>query len=123
MAPSLTPHEFVAKWSGDTRKERSVSQEHFLDLCRLVGHETPGENRDGTLVFEAGAAMSDDPRVTAISAAAQRLVAQREAWLNEPGLSEAELKQRTLTKLCNQRPPWLDQAHTELDQAVCDAYG
>lgn len=38
-------------------------------------------------------------------------------------MSEAELKQRTLTKLYNQRPPWLDQAHTELDQAVCDAYG
>ncbi|NCC37552.1 MAG: class I SAM-dependent DNA methyltransferase, partial [Chloroflexia bacterium] len=35
-----------------------MSQEHFIDLCRLVGHETPGENRDGTLVFEAGAAKS-----------------------------------------------------------------
>ncbi len=55
---ALTPHEFVAKWRGDTRKERSVSQEHFIDMCRLVGHETPGENRDGTLVFEAGAATS-----------------------------------------------------------------
>uniref|UniRef100_UPI0013EAB9D7 class I SAM-dependent DNA methyltransferase n=1 Tax=Candidatus Chloroploca sp. Khr17 TaxID=2496869 RepID=UPI0013EAB9D7 len=65
----------------------------------------------------------DDPRIAAISDAAQRLVAQRDAWLNEPGLSEAELKQRTLTKLYNQRPDWLDQAHKELDQAVCDAYG
>jgi hypothetical protein len=50
----FTPHDFAAKWRGDTRKERSVSQEHFIDLCRLLGHETPGENRDGTLVFEAG---------------------------------------------------------------------
>jgi hypothetical protein len=58
MAPSITPHEFSAKWRGDTRKERSVSQEHFIDLCRLLGHETPGDNRDGTLVFEAGAAKS-----------------------------------------------------------------
>ena len=55
---TLTPHEFVAKWHGDTRKERSVSQEHFIDLCRLLGHETPGDNKDGTLVFEAGAAKS-----------------------------------------------------------------
>lgn len=55
---SLTPHEFVQKWRGDARKERSVSQEHFIDLCRLIGHETPGENRDGTLVFEAGATKS-----------------------------------------------------------------
>ena len=56
--PSMTPHEFVTKWRGDTRKERSVSQEHFIDLCRLVGHETPGENRDGTLAFEAGVSKS-----------------------------------------------------------------
>jgi hypothetical protein len=55
MLPTLTPQAFVAKWRGDTRKERSVSQEHFIDLCRLLGHETPGENRDGSLAFEAGA--------------------------------------------------------------------
>jgi type II restriction/modification system DNA methylase subunit YeeA len=57
MSP-LTPHEFVQKWRGDTRKERSVSQEHFIDLCRLIDHETPGDNRDGTLVFEAGVGKS-----------------------------------------------------------------
>jgi hypothetical protein len=55
MPPTLTPQACVAKWRGDTRIERSVSQEHFIDLCRLLGHETPGENRDGTLAFEAGA--------------------------------------------------------------------
>lgn len=55
MTATLTPHAFVQKWRGDERKERSVAQEHFIDLCRLIGHETPGENRDGTLVFEAGA--------------------------------------------------------------------
>jgi type II restriction/modification system DNA methylase subunit YeeA len=54
MPPAITPQQFVAKWRGDTRKERSVSQEHFIDLCRLLGHETPGDNRDGTLAFEAG---------------------------------------------------------------------
>jgi hypothetical protein len=27
MAPSMSPHEFLTKWRGDTRKERSVSQE------------------------------------------------------------------------------------------------
>jgi len=49
MPPTLTPQEFVAKWRSNRRKERSVSQEHFIDLCRLLGHQTPGENRDGTL--------------------------------------------------------------------------
>jgi hypothetical protein len=55
MSPTITPQELVAKWRGETRKERSVSQEHFIDLCRLLGHKTPGENRDGSLAFEEGA--------------------------------------------------------------------
>jgi hypothetical protein len=33
------------------------------------------------------------------------------------------LKKRTLTNLYNQRPAWLDQAHTKLDAAVFAAYG
>ena len=53
--PTITPQELVAKWRGDTRKERSVSQEYFINLCALIGHETPGDNRDGTLAFEEGA--------------------------------------------------------------------
>ncbi|MEI6179564.1 MAG: DNA methyltransferase, partial [Chloroflexales bacterium] len=64
-----------------------------------------------------------DPCVEAIAAAAKRLVELRDAWLNEAGLSEAELKKRTLTNLYNERPPWLDQAHKALDQAVFTAYG
>ena len=55
MPPAITPQQFVAKWRNETRKERSVSQEHFIDLCRMLGHETPGDNRDGTLAFEEGA--------------------------------------------------------------------
>jgi len=34
-----------------------------------------------------------------------------------------ELKKRTLTNLCNQRPTWLDLAHVKLDAAVFAAYG
>ena len=30
---------------------------------------------------------------------------------------------RTLTKLHNERPTWLDLAHKTLDEAVFDAYG
>jgi hypothetical protein len=33
------------------------------------------------------------------------------------------LKERTLTKLYNERPAWLDLAHRKLDEAVADAYG
>jgi hypothetical protein len=61
--------------------------------------------------------------VQAIAGAARELVAKRDAWLNPPGAGQADLKQRTLTNLYNQRPTWLDLAHRQLDQAVLDAYG
>ena len=35
----------------------------------------------------------------------------------------ARLKERTLTKLYNERPAWLNFAHKKLDAAVADAYG
>ena len=36
---------------------------------------------------------------------------------------EKQLAQRTLTKLYNERPAWLAQAHEALDAAVAAAYG
>jgi len=65
----------------------------------------------------------NDPRVEAIAQAARELVAKRAAWLNPPGVSESELRRRTLTNLYNERPTWLDLAHRRLDAAVFDAYG
>ena len=41
MPATLTPQEFVNKWRKSTLTERAASQEHFIDLCRLVGHKTP----------------------------------------------------------------------------------
>ena len=39
------------------------------------------------------------------------------------GISDSELKKRTLTKLYNERPQWLANAHETLDEAVFAAYG
>jgi len=39
----MTPAEFIAKWSRSELKERASAQEHFLDLCALVGHEPPAK--------------------------------------------------------------------------------
>ena len=39
----MTPAAFIAKWRASTLKERSASQEHFLDLCRLLDEPTPAE--------------------------------------------------------------------------------
>src|SRR5207237_5595407 len=36
--------EFVAKWSAVDLPERAASQEHFVDLCRLLGQPTPAED-------------------------------------------------------------------------------
>jgi len=85
-----------------------------------------------------------NPHADAIAAAARRLCELRENWLNPPEwvkqqpevvpgypdrllpVDEAaakELKKRTLTNLYNARPAWLTKSHTQLDQAVAEAYG
>ena len=85
----------------------------------------------------------------AVARAAKRLDNLREAWLNPPAWTmrlpealplgmetspypdrvlpkpghEKDLADRTLTKLYNQRPAWLDSAQKSLDAAVAVAYG
>jgi len=52
----ITPAQFVQKWSPVTLPERAASQEHFIDLCRLLGQPTPAE-QDATgaeYTFEKG---------------------------------------------------------------------
>ena len=39
----MTPDEFIAKWQASKLKERSASQEHFIDLCRLLDEPTPAD--------------------------------------------------------------------------------
>lgn len=53
----LTPQEFVEKWRQSKLKERSASQEHFIDICRMLGHPTPAKaDPEGTtFTFEKGA--------------------------------------------------------------------
>ena len=92
---SLALPTFIARWQAATLTEKSGAQQHFIDLCRLLGQPTPAE-----------ADPTGDPRVEAIAQAARELVQKRDAWLNPPGASEADLKKRTLTNLYNQRPAW-----------------
>jgi type II restriction/modification system DNA methylase subunit YeeA len=92
----------------------------------------------------AAADYAADPRAIKIAAAAALLNERRENWLNPADLvkrvpevvagypdrilpvneaAATELKNRTLTKLYNARPAWLDNAHKALDEAVAEAYG
>ena len=53
----MTAEEFIAKWRASRLKESSAAQEHFIDLCRLLGEPTPAEG-DPTgdhYCFERGA--------------------------------------------------------------------
>lgn len=56
----MNPIEFQRKWIGVDLKERSAAQEHFLDLCRVLGHPTPAEMdpHGEYFTFERGAAKS-----------------------------------------------------------------
>lgn len=64
----------------------------------------------------------DDPRVQRIADAARELVRLRDNYLNPPGISASDLRNRTLTNLYNENPVWLKNAHAVLDRAVSDAY-
>jgi hypothetical protein len=96
---------------------------------------------------------ADDPRAQRIAVEAMKLDVLRCAWLNPPDLVDivpevtlvaapgeeprrypdrivpktaeaaAKLKERTLTKLYNERPRWLALVHEALDSAVAAAYG
>ena len=57
MPGSLSAAEFAAKWRDNARRERASSQEHFIDLCRMLGVQTPNEaDPSGEwYTFEAGA--------------------------------------------------------------------
>ncbi len=39
----MTPQQFIAKWKRADLSERSACQQHFLDLCELLGQPKPAE--------------------------------------------------------------------------------
>ena len=52
----MTPTAFIAKWRANARNERAAAQEHFLDLCALLGEPTPNSDATGAAyAFEKGA--------------------------------------------------------------------
>ncbi|HEY1931459.1 MAG TPA: DNA methyltransferase [Acetobacteraceae bacterium] len=60
----MTPQEFVRKWRPVALTERQTAQEHFGDLCRLLGEPTPIEaDPDGIdYAFEKGASRATGGR-------------------------------------------------------------
>ena len=60
---TLTPQEFVHRWRGNRQKERSASQSHFIDLCRVLDLPTPMEDdpTGETYAFERAATKTGGP--------------------------------------------------------------
>ncbi len=60
----MTPQQFIAKWQRVTLSERSACQQHFLDLCELLGQPKPAEaDPEGTwYTFEKGVQTSEDKK-------------------------------------------------------------
>lgn len=54
----MTWQEFKLKWRTATGNERQTAQEHFIDLCRCLGHPTPNdpESKGTGFEFEKGVA-------------------------------------------------------------------
>src|SRR3954468_11386961 len=57
----MTPQEFIAKWKPVQLSERSAAQQHFLDLCDLLGQPKPAAaDPEGTwYTFERGCHKTD----------------------------------------------------------------
>ncbi|MFG0284375.1 MAG: class I SAM-dependent DNA methyltransferase [Phycisphaerales bacterium JB039] len=101
----MNPVEFASKWSRVELPERAASQEHFLDLCRLLGQPTPAEH-DSTgaeYTFEKGVTTAEGQgyadawwrgkfaveykkkgKYKTLEAAYQQLLRYREALENPP---------------------------------------
>jgi type II restriction/modification system DNA methylase subunit YeeA len=39
----ISPRQFITKWLNSPIKERAAAQEHFLDICRMLGELSPAE--------------------------------------------------------------------------------
>jgi type II restriction/modification system DNA methylase subunit YeeA len=113
MLPTLSAQDFVAKWSKAELKERAASQEHFIDICRLIGHPTPAEAdpTGNTFTFEAGASKQSGGEGWAdvwmkdyfaweykgkhkdLNQAYEQLLQYRESLLNPPLLIVSDMEQ------------------------------
>jgi type II restriction/modification system DNA methylase subunit YeeA len=130
-------HEAWATWLGNRMgqgNDRRYNATRVLETFPFPEGLGPASN----------VSISSDSRAVAIAQAAHALDDKREAWLNPADLvsvldeivpgyprrivplndeAEAQLRQRTLTGLYNERPTWLVNAHEALDAAVANAYG
>lgn len=61
MSRQLTPAKFIAKWSKVALSEPAASQQHFIDLCQLLGQPYPADYdpTGAEYTFEKGVPVTD----------------------------------------------------------------
>src|SRR5215210_4721650 len=90
--PSLTPEAFAKRWSGSELSERSSYQQHFLDLCEMLGAPKPAEKdpKGEFYTFEKGVEKTGGGKGFAdvwfkdLGAAYGQLLQYRESLQNPP---------------------------------------
>jgi hypothetical protein len=108
----MTPQQFIAKWKKADLSERSAYQQHFLDLCELLGQPKPADVDPAGkwFTFEKGVAKTDGGKGFAdvwlqdkfgweykgkhknLNAAYQQLLKYRESLENPPLLVVCDLE-------------------------------
>jgi type II restriction/modification system DNA methylase subunit YeeA len=106
----LTPNIPAADYAADPRAIRIAEAAKRLDELRR-NWLYPADLGDWTPEIVPTAAPGEEPRK------------YPDRFIPKNVEAQVKLKERTLTKLYNQRPQWLASAHETLDRAVAAAYG
>jgi type II restriction/modification system DNA methylase subunit YeeA len=140
--PTVSKHRLFVWLDGKTLPDHQLiafarDDDYFFGVLHSAIHEAWARGH-GTQLREVESGFRYTPTTTfetfpfpdptdeqqrTIALAAKELDDLRRGWLLPEGLSETELRRRTLTNLYNDRPSWLKHAHQALDRAVYSAYG
>src|SRR4051795_6736951 len=106
----MTPQEFIAKWAPVELSERSACQQHFLDLCALLGQPTPAaaDPEGAFYTFEKGVRKTDGGTGWA------------DVWMRDHFGWEYKKKRRDLKSAYNQLLQYREDLETPPLLIVCD---
>lgn len=107
---SFTPEQFISKWAKSQLKETAADREHFIDVCRLVGHPTPAEVDPigDTFTFQAGVKKSTGEQGYA------------DVWYRDHFAMEYKGKHKDLRAAYQQLQQYRENLHNPPLLVVCD---
>src|SRR5260370_1499848 len=106
----MTPQEFIAKWKKAQLSERSAAQQHFLDLCDLLGQPKPAaaDPEGAWYTFERGAHKTGGGEGWA------------DVWMRKHFAWEYKRKRRSLTEAYQQLLRYREDLENPPLLVVCD---